>query len=620
MSLTELEQVETSAAHVILEILEGEGVEYIFGIPGGPLTGFFEALHARKRIRFVLAKHEGGAAFMAAAYARVTGRLAVCCVTTGPGVTNAITGVASAYTDGLPVLILTGQVSTQVFGKGAIQESSAHGLDIVDAMRAFTLESFMLPSVGRVPDLLRSAIRTAMSARRGPVHVSMPADFLSRPVRGGSLNVDEYRSRSTPVDRAGLEAVAQLLRTARRPLLLAGHGVALAGASNELLSLATELGLPVATTPKGKGTFPEDHPLSVGVLGFGGHQLPERYLEAGGADLLLVVGSSLNEFVTNGWTVPFKSGRKLIQLDIDARVLGRNYRVDLAVVGDARASLAELLALFAARPEPPPYEREFLAALRTKTPRYLAADMIESDATPIKPQRLIAELRAAMPESALLFVDNGTSIIWATHYFEARRPNTYFIDLGLASMGSAVAGVIGGALGARGRRAVALVGDAAFAMNGMEVHTAVELGLPVTWVVLNNGGHGMVYQGETLMKGATFGTSLFRMPIDSAALGAALGARGVRAATPDELRCALRDSLSAEGPTVIDAMIDPNEMAPTLVSRAQTLAQFFALGRRTDPPQSLRPLPASLSAPPVSLPPFSSIAPKPGGKPPSSDS
>lgn len=603
MSVTKVHQVEIPAAHAILELLEGEGVEYVFGVPGGPLTGFFEALHARQSIRFVLAKHEAGAAYMAAAHARVSGGIAVCCVTSGPGATNAITGVASAYADGLPVLVLTGQVSTQVFGKGAIQESSVHGIDLVEIFRPFTLESFMLPSGARIPDLMRRAVRTALGTRRGPVHVSMPADLLSRPVPASALRVQQYRTSSPTIDRDGLAAALRLLQTATRPLILAGHGVAQAGAWSELLALAGELRIPVATSPKGKGVFPEHHPLSLGVLGFGGHQLPELYLQPGGADLLLVVGSSLNEFVTNGWTLPLNANRTLIQIDVDDRAIGRNYPVDLGVVGDARASLAELRSL-AKRAEAASYDEAPLAELRATTPRFLAEDRIASDAVPLKPQRLIAELRQALPSDALLFVDNGTSIIWATHYYEARRPNTYFIDLGLAAMGSAVAGVIGGALAAPGRRAVALVGDAAFAMQGMEVHTAVELALPIIWLVLNNGGHGMVYQGETLMKGGSFGTSLFSVPLDSAALASALGATGLRASSADELRAALQQALGTKGPTVIDALIDPNEMAPTLVSRAQTLADFISLRRRSDAPPPPVPSGAALSMPLVTLPPL----------------
>jgi acetolactate synthase-1/2/3 large subunit len=594
--------LELSAAQAILQILEAEGVQYIFGVPGGPLTSFFEALEQRGKIRFVLAKHEGAAAYMAAAHARATGTLGVCCVTSGPGATNALTGIASAHADSIPVLLLTGQVATHVFGKGAIQESSSFGTDLVELFRPVTLLSAMFPAVTRVPDLLRSAIRTALTGRRGPVHLSMPADMLARPVQYAALEPRQYRAQSTPVDQDGVALAARLLAHAERPLVLAGHGVALSGASAELLKLARTEGIPVATSPKGKGTFPEHEALSLGVLGFGGHELAEKYLET--ADVLFVVGSSLNEFVTNGWTVNIPPQTAIVQLDIDPGVIGRNYPVEVAIVGDARATLAQIGAELVRSAAPRSSAHETLAALRERTPRYLAAAALDDEQSPLKPQRLMRELRAAMPDDMPLFVDNGTSIIWATHYFEARRPRTYFIDLGLAAMGSAVAGVVGGALAASDRRAVALVGDAAFAMHGMEVHTAVEQRLPVVWLVLNNGGHGMVHQGETIMRGADLGTSVFRVPIDSAALARALGAQGVRVESPGELRSALDRAFLSDRPTVIDAVIDPNELAPTLVRRAETLARFFALRRRTDPPASLRPAaPQPLTTrPPASKP------------------
>lgn len=590
--------LDITAAHAILEILEGEGVQYIFGVPGGPLTGFFEAVHERQRIRFVLAKHEGAAAYMAAAYARVSGKLGVCCVTSGPGATNALTGIASAYADSLPVLLLTGQVATHVFGKGAIQESSVYGTDLVEIFRPITLQSSMFPSVSRVPDLLRGAIRVAFSGRRGPVHLNMPADMLGRPVRLAPLAPEQYRPHSAPVDRQALANAAVLLANAQRPCILAGHGVSLAGAEAELLTLAHAQRIPVATSPKGKGCFPERDSLSLGVLGFGGHDQAERYLGSGEVDVLLVVGSSLNEFVTNAWTLPAKPRTALLQLDIDARSIGRNMPIDVAIVGDAKASLSEL-SLELVRKSAPPRAAEPLAELRASVPRHVAAAAMSSDAAPIKPQRLVAELRRAMPDDAMLFVDNGTAIIWASHYFEARAPRSYFIDLGLAAMGSAVSGVVGGALAAPNRRAVALVGDAAFAMHGAEVHSAAEQGLPIVWVVLDNGGHGMVHQGETIMKGTSFGTSLFQVPLDVTGMARALGATAVKVSSPAELRAALVEALQAPGPTVIDAVVDTAELPPTLMRRAQTLAEFSAMRRRTDPPTStsVRPL-VSSSRPP----------------------
>lgn len=578
------------AAEALLDILESEGVEYIFGVPGGPLTGLFEAMADRRKIRLVLAKHEGGAAFMAASYARVSGKLAVCCGTSGPGATNALTGVASAHADSLPVLLLTGQVSTAVFGKGAIQESSAFGIDLVQLFKPITKLSAMLPSAARIPDTVRAAIRTATSGRPGAVHLSMPADMLRQPIRYQSLHPGQYRTSAQPVDLDAVEQAARLLATAHRPMLLAGHGVALGRAADALLELARAFQIPVATSPKGKGVFPEDHPLSLGVLGFGGHELAERYLRAPDLDLLLVVGSSLNEFVTDAWTLPI-GAQRLVQIDIDPTVIGRNFPVEVGIVGHAAAALRELteraarIASDTLRSTPPASHSRVpldpLRELRRITPRHLAPEALESDSVPLKPQRLVRELRAAMPGDALLFVDNGNSILWGTHYFEVRRPYTYFIDLGLASMGSAVAGVVGGALAAPGKPAVALVGDAAFAMNGFEVHTAVEQRLPIVWVVLDNGGHGMVHQGDTLMKGRDLGVSLYQVPIDAAAMAQSVGARGVRVKSPAEFRAAITEALALGEPTVIDALIDPKEVAPTLVKRVESLARFFSQYRES---------------------------------------
>jgi acetolactate synthase-1/2/3 large subunit len=570
------------AIHAILELLEAEGVEYIFGVPGGPLTALFEAMQERGKIRLVLAKHEGGAAFMAASHARVRRGLAVCVGTTGPGATNALTGIASAQADSLPVLFLTGQVGTNVFGKGAIQESSVFGVDLVALFQPVTKLSAMFPSVDRIPDLMRSAIRTATTGRQGAVHLNMPANMLGRPVPMAAAR-SAARRPSQLIDMDGIARVAELLANARRPCLLAGHGVELAGATDALIEFAHLARVPVMTSPKGKGVFPETDPLSVGVLGFGGHERAEKYLQSGDIDLLLVVGSSLNEFVTNAWSLPISGSHKLVQIDIDPTVIDRNYLAHLGVTSDAGAALRDLTRRVRENPgQLAKRDSGPLSQVREHTERFISSATINSESIPLKPQRLIKELRQAMPDDALLFVDNGTSIIWGVHYFEIRQPRTFFVDLGLASMGAAVAGVVGGALAAKGRRSVALVGDAAFAMNGLEVHTAVEERLPIVWVVLNNNGHGMVHQGDQLMRGRDLGASQFKHPLDSAAIGRALGARGVRVTTPAELQRALVDAFLHDGPSVLDVVIDPEEIAPTLARRVQTLANFMSLSRSSD--------------------------------------
>ncbi len=565
---------DSTVANAFLDILEAEGVTAIFGVPGGPLTGLFEAMHARDSIRFVLAKHEAGAAFMAAAHARITRSLAVCCATSGPGATNALTGVASAFTEALPVLILTGQVARFVYGKGAIQESSVHGIDVVDLFRPVTKLSASLPEPGRSPDILRLAIRTALSGKQGPVHLSMPADIISQPIRYEPLKPAEYRAvDARPVDPEGIAEARVALSTARHPCILAGYGVSRSNAHEELMQFARALDAPVATSPKGKGVFPENHPLSMGVLGFGGQGQIEELLASGAADVLVIVGSSMNEFVTNAWTLQVHPNTVCIQIDLDPEAIGKNYRVDVAVVGDARATLRELtkeLTSFALAPDEEGWHRAEAPELRS------VAVPVAEETGPLRAQAVMKELRAAMDDDTMLFVDNGNCILWGTHYFEARKPDTYFIDLGLSCMGSAVAGVVGATFAAPGRRAVALVGDGAFAMTGWEVHTAVEERLPIVWVVLNNGGHGMVHHGDKLMKGKDLGVALYRTPLDCAAMAVAMGAKGLRASSVPEFRRALQEALAFDGPVVIDAVVDPSEAPPTLERRVRTLAQFFA--------------------------------------------
>ncbi|MCY1010851.1 thiamine pyrophosphate-binding protein [Nannocystis pusilla] len=315
---------EAPLIHQLLEQLELEGVSHVFGVPGGPLSALFEALKARGRMRFVLARHEAGAAFMANAHARVRGEPAVCCVTSGPGATNALTGVASAHADSLPVLYLTGQVATGMFGLGAIQESTWHGVDVVEILRPITKLSAMVVTAQMGMRMLRHALRTATTGRPGPVHLNLPADLARVKVPYEVREPASYRPQCVSVARAeDVAQAAQLLAGARRPTLFAGHGVALARAEPALLRLAERLQAPVVTTPKGKSVFPEDHPLSLGVFGMGGHARSDRYLEDD--DVILVVGSSLGEFASSAWSQRLRA-QAFLQVDVDPLQIGKNTR------------------------------------------------------------------------------------------------------------------------------------------------------------------------------------------------------------------------------------------------------------------------------------------------------
>jgi acetolactate synthase I/II/III large subunit len=560
-----------TAAEALMDLVQLAGVTHVFGVPGAALTAVYEVLARRPALTHVLAKHEEGAALMATAYARVHRGLGVCLATTGPGATNALTGIACARADSAPVLLLTGQSTLGSFGKGALQESSSFGVDVVRIFESVTKMSAMVPTAARLPELVQLAIRTALTGRPGPVHLSLPADILREEIHvelPAKLALEPPRS----VDRDAAAHAARLIGLAQRPCIFAGHGVEVSGAWAELVELATLAGIPVATTPKGKGVFPENHPLALGVFGFGGHPRAETFLLRDHVDVLIVVGSSLGEFATHAWAKNLQPTRAVIQIDIDPAQIGRNYPVDVAVVGDLRASLREIIETVSADPRGP--RENPLTALRAEVPPRIDTHWRQAPAPPLKPQLLVEEMRRALPDNAIVMVDNGNCILWAGHYFEARRPGTYLSTLGIASMGAATAGVVGAKLAAPDRPVVAFVGDAAFAMNGMEVHTAVEHGVAAIWIVLNNGGHGMVRHGETMALGDHLGACNFATRLDVAAIAAGLGARTFTVRTTTEFRAAIDAALATAGrPSVIDVHVDPEEVPVLLARRALAVAR-----------------------------------------------
>ncbi|MBO0794066.1 MAG: thiamine pyrophosphate-binding protein, partial [Ktedonobacteraceae bacterium] len=474
---------EASAIHVVLRALEEEGVTHIFGVPGGPLVPLFEALAQRQRIRPVLAKHEEGAAFMAEGYARVRRGLGVCCGTSGPGATNALTGIASANSDSIPVLALTGQVSTTVFGKGGLQDSSSGNrtIDIVDTYRSATKLSLMLQNGRQTQHIIRRMVRTALTGRPGAVHLNLPADVVKQPAPDDDLPVTRFFSHTVPSgDPEAICNVVDMLVSAKKPALLVGHGINLSGAWTPLQRLAETLNIPVATTLKGKSAFPERHPLSLGVFGFGGHPLAEAYLYAEDVDVLVIVGTSLGEFQTNGWDQRLAPrNRIIIQIDLDPLMIGNIYPVSQSIVGDA-ASILEALAekltppapsrstfetlagkfvtLASSQPKKPHATASVLEHMKMEIPRYYNAEELQGDAVRLKPQAVVTKLNEVLPDNTLLFVDNGNCLSWGGQFYEARQAGTVFFATNTASMGYSVAAAIGGKIAAPDRPVVALLG------------------------------------------------------------------------------------------------------------------------------------------------------------------
>ncbi|OGP95552.1 MAG: hypothetical protein A2157_16475 [Deltaproteobacteria bacterium RBG_16_47_11] len=566
------------AADLLIKYLEQEGVEYVFEVPGGVLEPINNALYESKKITPILAKHEEGAAFMACGYAQVSGKLGVCMGTTGPGCTNLMTGVASAYGDSTPVLVLTGQVSTSTFGKGALQESSSEGIDAVAMFKPLTKYSAMVFKASMVPEMIRRALRHAFSGRPGPVHLNLPRDVM-----GGEIDLDlrkaeTYRGCCQPFDRESIKRASAYLLKAERPAMLLGNGTLLSDAAEEAKAIAEMLNIPVATTPKAKSVFPSDHPLSIGPFGLASSLLAEKYL-TGGVDVFLTVGTRFTEWSTQAWDKRLLPTKALLQIDIDPYEIGKNYPVTVGLVGDAKAILTEIYYEMKRQIKEvadfkPNLSMAEFNKFKGESPIYLDEEKMYSNSNPIKPQRLMKDLRESLPRNTIVFVDAGNSYTWGIHYFPVYLPRTYIMGIGFASMGYATAAAVGGKFAAPDKPVVAIVGDGAFLMNGMEIATAVNYNLPVIWVILNDAQLGMVYHGQKMASNAHVVVSTFKK-VDFCKVAEGLGARGIRIEKPGEINPELMDEILSSGrPTVLDVAIDPEE-PPPMKYRVAALEEIY---------------------------------------------
>ncbi len=562
---------------VFLQYLRAEGVTSVFGVPGGLLHPFFAAVSNAPDFRLIVAKHECSAAFMADGYARAAGVLGVCAGTSGPGATNLLTGVAVAYSDGVPLLVVTGQAPSHALGKGAAQETPPEDIDIVAMFKPITKYSAMIPGPARLAHHLRRALRSALTGRPGPVHLNVPVDFWEQPALEDWFEPSTYRPTTELFDRRAVAEASRKLLAARRPVLLVGSGTATARAAEHVRALAELLHARVATTPRAKGVFPEDHPSSLGVMGIAGHASARDVLLSDDVDVLLTVGASLNETTTLNWHPNFRPNEALIQIDISVDRIGRNYPVDVALVGDAQTILIELIyhihrllrdgmqGLSVWRDQPGiVHDHAF----------YDESDLRQSNAVPITPQRWRVELTDALPSDAIVFSDIGGHMLFNVHDLCIGRDQTFVLNLGFGSMGHGTAGPIGAALASPHRHVIAIIGDACFAMQGMEMLTAVEHDVRVLWIVENNQMHGITWFGSQLVgDGRPMQEIRNRRPVDIAGIARAMGLRAWVVDRPGQLGGIMTEALANDDPGVIEIRVAP-DVPPPLGPRAQQIAGF----------------------------------------------
>lgn len=561
-------------SQLTLRYLKSEGVRHVFGVPGGLLHGFFDAVELDADLQLIVTRHECGAAFMADGYARTTRRFAAVAATSGPGAMNLLTGVGVAFADGVPMLVITGQAPSHTFGKGAAQETAREDIDVVGMFTPVTKYSTMISSPDQFGHQFRRAMRRMWSGRPGPVHLNVPCDFWGRKVEEEDIWPDPaaYRAEHRLFDQARVGQAVSALLAASKPVFLVGSGSGSPRAREHVRKVAETLCARVATTPRAKGVFPEDHPLSLGVFGFAGHHAARDVVLGHEADLLFTVGASLNETTTLNWQPGLAHNRTLVQLDVDPDRIGRNYPVDVPLVGDAEAILEALhegvtrgVAEGRGRSEWP---------ARSHVRREHRPRAPHPEGALLKPEQWRAELMEVLPADAVLFSDIGGHMLFNIHELRIREGQQFVLNLGLGSMGHGTAGPIGAALADPGRPVLAIVGDAGFTMNGMEVLTAREYGVPVVWIVENNQMHGITWHGSKHVNGGRAMESIvYRKPVDVAAIASAMGIITWSVRRPGEIGPAVRAALAAHEPALIEVHVDPT-VSPPLGDRAKTVAGF----------------------------------------------
>ncbi len=531
----------------MLDTFARRGMTAAFGLPGGLVSSIYDAVADEPRISLVHTRHEAMSAFNAMGHTLVTGKPALVMTTSGPGITNAITGIASAYVEGIPMIVVAGEVPATAASRGAIQDATSNGLDVVAMLRTITRWSARIDSAAGAVGAAEQAMQIAMGPRPGPVFLSLPLDVGSALTHAMRL-VPSEPPPEPPADPHSCRTAARALSGARRPLLVVGNGAR--GAARELRALAERLAIPVVTTPHAKGVFPDSHPLSLGGIGLGADSAATEYLKTQ-PDVVLIIGSRLGDYATNGWSTPLAGSTATIQIDQEALLVGRNYAVTLGIIGDARAALEELLAALPSDVRLPTRAPYAMRVSRDPKVRPNAA---------LPPARVLHGLQAAFPD-ALWTVDQGEHCAYAIHHLRIEEPDGFRTMVGLASMGSGIGIGIGAAHALRGkknRRVIALCGDGGFAMHPGEVLTCVEHGIDVILVVFNDGRWNMVHHGFK----AVFGRMPDSLPsrvADIAGVAEGFGATALRIEKNDDLDPEKLRALAVRGrPLVLDVRFDPS--------------------------------------------------------------
>ncbi|MGB5326098.1 MAG: thiamine pyrophosphate-binding protein [Pseudomonadales bacterium] len=593
-------------ADLIIDYLGQIEVEFVFGIPGGAIEGLFDALarrsrgeipessvhlqralerkHSRAGIgpQLVVTRHEAGAAFMADGYARETGKLGVCCSTTGPGATNLLTGVANAFVDKVPLLVLTPQTALPSFGQRGFQESSSDLVDVVSMFGHCTRYSSLVSHPDQLEGKLCTALSTAFRRPRGPVHLSIPADILSLPVRSAAaqFNVATLLREPVAVDDASYQALLNAVEATRirgkRITIFMGEDCGEAAA--EILRFAEIADAKIVSSPTGKRWIAANHPRYYGVFGFAGHESARKVLINEHVELVLAVGTSFGELDTAGWDSQALLNDRLVHIASSVSTFDRSPMAYLHVYGNLRALFTQLVGnldsrFFAYRNRQPIAQAEpaLTDIVMPSNVQLSESEKCFSEELPIKPQRLMRELVGLMPVDTRFVIDTGNAWSWATHYMQLNNPRRFHVAMGFGSMGWAISAAIGAALADRNKPVACVTGDGSYLMSSQELTVAIEQKLSVCYIILNDAALGMVKHGQLINQAEQIGAQLPR--VDFAAMARAQGAEGYSISCWQDLQdIDLAMLVKANKPFLLDVIIDGDEIPP-MHSRTEVLHQ-----------------------------------------------
>lgn len=548
-----------TGAEIVVECLKEQGVDTVFGFPGGAILNIYDALYQHQdEITHILTSHEQGAAHAADGYARATGKVGVCLATSGPGATNLVTGIATAYMDSVPVVAITCNVTNSLLGKDSFQE-----IDITGVTMPITKYNFIVKDVNRLAKVIRRAFTIAQTGRPGPVLVDITKDVTAAPCEYEKEEPEEIVRQSDTIREEDMERAIEIIRKSKQPFIFVGGGAVLSNAAEELRAFAHKIQAPVADSLMGKGAFDGCDELYTGMVGMHGTKTSNFGITE--ADLLIVVGARFSDRVT-GNASKFARNAKILQLDIDPAEINKNIKVDASIIGDVKVILRKLNA----RLDPINHD-EWIAHIERMKDMY----PLRYDKNMLTGPFIIQTVNEVTQGDAVIVTEVGQHQMWAAQYYNYRQPRTLLTSGGLGTMGYGLGAAIGAKMGCRDKTVINIAGDGCFRMNMNEIATAARYNIPVVELIVNNHVLGMVRQWQTLFYGKRYSQTILNDSVDFVKLAEAMGAKAYRVTQKEELEPTLREAISLNAPVVIDCQISCDDKVFPMVSPGAPIADAF---------------------------------------------